>query len=88
GYNKFCRKIYPISSAGSLWSLPLNPTGVFEYLCGEAGQHYDIPESGGVEITNVSIAKQKKNSDQVLGSFFSLDKIKQSCLENGLTFTR
>ncbi|KAG0051375.1 hypothetical protein BGZ83_003841 [Gryganskiella cystojenkinii] len=53
----------------------------------QASYRFDIPKVEGVEVTNINVAKQKKNSGIVLGSFFNLLKIKEQCWDRGLTFT-
>jgi len=87
GYAKFCRRIFPVSSAGSLWPFPLNATGIFECLCSTEGGHYDIPPMGDVDITSINIAEKRRHRDAILAAFFDVKKIHKTCEERGLVFT-
>jgi hypothetical protein len=87
GYPDFTRRLCPTYSTGSVHALPLSPVGLFECLCAEGRNHYDIYRTDGSLISSTNAVNTIPGDDAtVLGAFFDLDKLRDLCKRHGLVF--
>ncbi|KAG0041716.1 hypothetical protein BGZ83_001405, partial [Gryganskiella cystojenkinii] len=86
GYNEFLQEVSPISSCGSVHALPLNPSGIYETLCGLKKGRFQTYLKSGDEITDVMQATHSPNAECMFASFFNMDVIRSYCRKRKLEF--
>jgi hypothetical protein len=87
GYSRFCRRMAPQISAGSLQAMPLSATGLYEILCSAQEKQYDISGADGRPLTLIAnVTSPKENKEAVFKSLFDISVIKKVCQSHGLTF--
>ncbi|KAF9345233.1 hypothetical protein BGX34_004913 [Mortierella sp. NVP85] len=88
GYNHFCHSVCPEVSAGSLQAIPLGPVGLYEMLCSQDKDRFDVNDADGNPLTNVmTVTSNPQNREAVIGSFFDLSRINAICDAHGLSFS-
>ncbi|KAF8962934.1 hypothetical protein BGZ46_001095, partial [Entomortierella lignicola] len=87
GYGQFTQRISPHISPAFIHGLSLNPVGIYETLCQNTENHFDITNMDGRMIADYkNITKCQANRRAVMSSLFNLKKIDEICYAHGLTF--
>ncbi|KAF9557979.1 hypothetical protein EC968_007327 [Mortierella alpina] len=84
GYPQFIRRVAPQVSPAALHGLLLSASAIYEVLCSREANHFDILDSDGLPLTQVSLVPRHKEA--VFGAFFNLERINELCHAHGIRF--
>ncbi|KAL1931510.1 hypothetical protein VTP01DRAFT_9653 [Rhizomucor pusillus] len=83
GYHQFVREVSPMVSAGSIHSVRVDATALYE-MFGSRDAPFQLYDGNDNSIRNVNDARS--NKEAVFGSFFDRAKIHELCGTHGLQF--